>query len=120
MDGSVVTRYIGIVQVPDGPNVAKMGGGVDRPPTPANKNRFSRNYSEFRVGHTDSESSFLASLNWYRIAAERDRTIVYCSSVRCSKCGNEFSVESYRRPGHGPHYALPSVSCPKLRRRRHP
>ena len=35
------------------------------------------------------------------------------SSVRCSKCGNEFSVERTDAPIIGPQDALPSASCPK-------
>src|SRR5208283_4738070 len=80
---------------------------------PANPNRFSRNYSEFRVGQTDSESAFLASLNWYGIAAERDCRIVDWFSVRCSKCGEEFFLESSDAPIVGPHDPLPSANCPK-------
>ena len=56
---------------------------------------------------------FLASLNWYGIAAERDCRIVDWSSVRCSKCGDESSVENTDAPIIGPQDALPSVSCPK-------
>ena len=81
--------------------------------SPSNPNRFSRNYSEFRVGQTDSEAAFLASLNWYGMAAERDCRIVDWSSVRCSKCGNEFLVERTDAPIIGPQDALPSVSCPR-------
>ena len=60
--------------------------------SPSNPNRCSRNYSEFRVGQTGSESAFLASLNWYGIAAERDCRIVDWSSVGRSSCGAEFTV----------------------------
>jgi hypothetical protein len=81
--------------------------------SPSNPNRFSRNYSEFRVGQTGSESAFLASLNWYGIAAERDCRIVDWSSVRCSKCGEESAVERTDAPIIGPQEALPSVSCEK-------
>jgi DNA-directed RNA polymerase subunit RPC12/RpoP len=35
------------------------------------------------------------------------------SSVRCSKCGEEFSVERADAPILGPHDTLPSVNCPK-------
>ena len=35
------------------------------------------------------------------------------SSVRCSKCGAEFAVESTDAPIIGPHDTLPSVSCEK-------
>ena len=56
---------------------------------------------------------FLASLNWYGIAAERDCRIVDWSSVRCSKCGEEFAVERTDAPILGPHDALPSVRCSK-------
>ena len=57
------------------------------------------------------KSSFLASLNWYGIAAERDCRIVDWSSVRCSKCGAESSVERGDAPIIGPHDSLPSVAC---------
>jgi hypothetical protein len=80
---------------------------------PANPRRFSSRYSDFRVSHTDSEAAFLASLNWYGIAAERDCRIVDWSSVRCSYCRAEFAVESTDAPIIGPHDALPSFSCEK-------
>ena len=35
------------------------------------------------------------------------------SSVRCSKCGQEFSTGRVDAPIVGPHDTLPSVSCPK-------
>ncbi len=79
--------------------------------SPPTSNRFSRNRSEFRVSQTDSEASFLASLNWYGIAAERDCRIVDWSSMKCSKCGREFSVERTDAPIIGPHDTLPSVAC---------
>jgi hypothetical protein len=81
--------------------------------SPSNPNRFSRNYSEFRVGQTGSEAAFLASLNWYGIAAERDCRIVDWSSVRCSKCGEEFAVERTDAPIIGPQDSLPTTSCEK-------
>ena len=64
-------------------------------------------------GQTDSETSFLASLNWYGIAAERDCRIVDWSSVRCSNCKAEFAVDRADAPIIGPHDALPSLSCEK-------
>jgi len=81
------------------------------PTSPANPKRFSRSYSEFRVSQTNAETSFLASLNWYGIAAERDCRILDWSSVRCSKCGAEFAIERTDAPIIGPHDSLPSVSC---------
>ena len=113
VDGRVVTRYLGIVQVRGEDGCSRNGGGVERPTSPANPKRFSRNYSDFRVSQTNAEASFLASLNWYGIAAERDCRIVDWSSVRCSNCGEEFAVERTDAPIIGPQDALPSVSCEK-------
>ncbi len=79
--------------------------------TPANPNRFSRNLSEYRASHTDAESSFLASLNWYGIAAERDCRIVDWSSVRCASCKTEFALEGGEASILGPHDELPVASC---------
>jgi hypothetical protein len=87
VDGRVVTRCLGIVRLPESADVIEKEKGrtVTRP---ANKNRFSRSYSEFRSAHPDSESAFLASLNWYGIAAERDCRMstvsvpIDCSMIR--------------------------------------
>ena len=78
-----------------------------------NQNRSSRSRSEFRVSQTESETSFLASLNWYGIAAERDCRIVDWSSVRCPSCKAESAADRADAPIIGPHDALPSVSCQK-------
>jgi hypothetical protein len=58
VDGKVVSRYVGIVQVPERANVIEMEEG-SRDHSPTNPNRSSRNYSEFRVGQTDSETALL-------------------------------------------------------------
>ncbi|MDV3278536.1 MAG: hypothetical protein LYZ69_08780 [Nitrososphaerales archaeon] len=84
---------------------------MQTPTVPANPNRFSRNYSEFRVSQTEAESSFLASLNWYGIAAERDCKIVDWSSVRCTHCKAEFAVEGGEATIIGPHDPLPTTKC---------
>ncbi len=76
-----------------------------------NPNRFSRNLSEYRASQTESEASFLASLNWYGIAAERDCRIVDWSSVRCTKCRAEFTVDGAEALIIGPHDPLPTTKC---------
>ena len=81
--------------------------------TTPSSNRFSRGYSEFRTGTTDSETSFLASLNWCGIAAERDCRIVDWSSVRCASCKAEFAVEGGEAMIIGPHDPLPTTKCPE-------
>jgi hypothetical protein len=63
VDGKVVTRYIGIERLPNGaiPSqaCAKAKGtdviekGRSTPTAPANPNRFSRNYSDFRISESD-------------------------------------------------------------------
>jgi hypothetical protein len=59
------------------------------PTTPANPNRFSRNYSEFRIGETDSETRFLATANYYGIHLERNVLAMDWSKLRCEGCGYE-------------------------------
>ncbi len=83
------------------------------PTRAASPNRFSRNNSDFRVSHTDSESSFLASLNWCGIAAESDYRIIDWSSVRCPNCRAEFSLDRADAPIIGPCDTLPTTECPK-------
>jgi len=57
--------------------------------------------------------SFLASLNWYGISAERDCRIVDWSSVRCTGCKAEYAVEGGEVVIIGPHDPLPTSKCPE-------
>jgi hypothetical protein len=60
VDGRVVTRYFGIVRVEERTDVIEMEEG-HAATSPANPNGCSRNYSEFKVSQTGSETAFLAS-----------------------------------------------------------
>src|SRR2546428_6483452 len=87
-------------------------GGRQTPTVPANPNRFSRSYSEFRTGETGSETRFLATGNHYGVHLEKNVLALDWSKPKCAGCGNESEVT----PG-GVMFARTlsevSINCPK-------
>ena len=117
VDGKVTSKYVGILPVPEGKRVdvietgpseyvveTKLGtvvietkAGNDVVETekgrartsPANPNRFSGRYSDFRVSQTDSETRFLATGNYYGVHLERNVLALDWARLRCENCGHE-------------------------------
>ena len=115
--GKVTSKYVGVVQVPEGKRVGiietgpsenvvetKLGtvvietkAGNDVVETergrvrtsPVDPRRFSKGYSDFRVGETEPETRFLATGNYYGIHLERNVLTLDWARLRCESCGHQ-------------------------------
>ena len=121
--GKITSKYVGILQVPERKRVDVVETEPPRtvvetkPRTdlaetkteedvaetasrsrPANLNRFSGRYSDFKVSQTDSETRFLATGNYYGIHLERNVLALDWSRLRCENCGHEAEGAVKGRP----------------------
>lgn len=122
VNGRVITRYVGIVRVSENTPVKENDEASETPVTekqentatiPANPNRFSRNYSEFRRSETDSETKFLAAGNYYGIHLERNVLALDWSKLRCENCGYATDGSQGSNQPFARTLAEVAVGCPK-------
>lgn len=83
------------------------------PTIPANPQRFSRNYSEFRTTETDSETRFLATANYYGINLERNVLALDWSRLSCESCGHEAEDALDQGVAFTRTFAEVALECPK-------
>ena len=133
----IASKYVGILKVPEGKRVdvietgpsksvveTKLGTDVveqeakedvvetESRTRPANPNRFSGRYSDFRKSQTDSETRFLSTGNYYGIHLERNILALDWSRVRCESCRYEAEGTSEGNVAFARSLAEVALECP--------
>ena len=133
----IASKYVGIVKVPEGKKVdvperrlgkepieTKSGTDVVEAEAeedvvetgsrtrPANANRFSGRFSDFRKSQTDSETRFLSTANYYGGHLERNVLALDWSTVRCESCGHEVEETSEARLPFARALSEVALECP--------
>ena len=83
------------------------------PTSEANPRRFSRSFSDYRVGETDSETRFLSTGNYFGVHLERNVLALDWTRVRCEGCGFEEEGTAEGRPPFARSLSEVALECPR-------